>query len=1184
MELDREMSSDEECAPAADVLDEPIDEFDVESKAREPATKSRKKASPPPPAKAARPPKKQFTFSLFKARESPADALHDEEDEEEDTRDERDPTFAEQFAPFFRKAEYPTDTLEFMLTSAECISSNMRADLDDPQANHSPVCEIEQPAWAKKRPQNVSAMVPVIKLYGVTRNGSSVCMDVYGFYPCFRLKLSGGVTRQDTLDRMRSYIEREVLQSDPYKARQVVSAEIVSGYVAFPYTPHPEQFMEFRLAHSKHINTLAKHFDGSKEMEDAASGTVIITPYSADDVLTQFMVTKKIIGCGWIRVSDLLEPCNTRKAELEKCPCTLVMDCTSRSVQPIPLSAFDEVAPLRIMGVDIECLKEAGMPDPKKHSIIIIGVEVCTAVRGTMDDHTLKRIIFIWHPSSQIDKIDRADLQFNYSDEKTMLAAFGSFVRAYDPDIYLGHNIVGFDIPYIVVRANQLKIPILAHIGRRCKFQWVEPREITSCRKNGTQRKTLRTDTPGVIQLDTLPLMQGASKESSYKLGNLAAKWLGDTKADVGYQMIAPLWRRSSVTRGRLGDYCLKDVHLAMGLAKHPKLEFVLTVVNLARETRVIAERLLRSGNQEKVRTLVLHQAQDPHFDEENLPVFFPYEKPKQRGKEVKYKGAVVIEPERGKSDKAVAVGDFKSLYPSVMISNNMCYTTELLPAVNAAIAAARASASAQAARIPDDADIPVHHTAPDTGTKFVHSEVRKGLLPMILKHLLDSRDQAKAMMKRCSSDPARKKLYDSKQLQLKIVANSVYGVLTASGGWFVRMEIGESVTSWGRSMICQAKAVAEAPPFSARVIYGDTDSIMMVFPDCHTVAQAAEKNKLVCKAVSQLFPPPVELQPEKVYYPHCQFGKKKYVGLCHIPPDPPKVDSKGVEKNRLDNCPYIRKMMAKVFDLLMVDENLAGALEYIHDGVAKLMQGKVDYADLVITKSISKSAEDYKGKQIHLEVATRMKKRDPSYAVAPGERIPYVIVYNGASKKGQLCARAEDPLWAIQHNMDIDIEYYIENQITNPLARVLMWYIAPKDMLAEIKSFERTISAAVDYHASEAKLDELDKILKKRINAVMTHVGSMLFGQSALMDIKRIKPRCSGPIAMFMQREKRPAEEVDAELAPLRQKMTELKAECTKCRGYEDDKIACVQRDCPTLFRMASVNRDIEDLLADRN
>jgi len=269
--------------------------------------------------------------------------------------------------------------------------------------------------------------------------------------------------------------------------------------------------------------------------------------------------------------------------------------------------------------------------------------------------------------------------------------------------------------------------------------------------------------------------------------------------------MIGPLWRYDAITRGRLGDYCLKDTQLSMSLAKHPKLEFVLSVINLARETRVIAERLLRSGNQEKVRTLVLHQSLDAQFDQANLPVFFPYEVPKQRAKDDKFDGATVIEPKRGKSKLPVAVKDFKSLYPSIMVSFNLCYTTELKMLGD---------------KTPDGTLVP-HNLAPDTGAKFVKTEVRCGILPKVLKCLLNAREQAKAMMNRCASDPARKTYYDSKQQQLKIIANSVYGVLTASGGWFVRMEIGESVTSWGRSMLHQSKLIAESAPFFGEVIYG---------------------------------------------------------------------------------------------------------------------------------------------------------------------------------------------------------------------------------------------------------------------------------------------------------------------------------------------------------------------------
>lgn len=249
--------------------------------------------------------------------------------------------------------------------------------------------------------------------------------------------------------------------------------------------------------------------------------------------------------------------------------------------------------------------------------------------------------------------------------EIEMMRAFGAFVTTYDPDIFVGHNIIGFDIPYIVIRASVLNIEEAMYMGRRREHKWKAPREIVRMRKNGDTRKSLRAETPGRIQLDTLPFMQGARKESSYKLGSLAQKYLEDGKDDVGYQMIKPLWLRSPQTRARLCSYCLKDVHLSLGLAMYKEFEMILSVVELSRCTRVRAPQLLRSGNQEKVKSLVLHAARNPQFDVENLPVFFPYEKPKSRDKDDKFQGATVVQPKRGarKKSEPVAVGDFRFFF-----------------------------------------------------------------------------------------------------------------------------------------------------------------------------------------------------------------------------------------------------------------------------------------------------------------------------------------------------------------------------------------------------------------------------------------------------------------------------------------------------------------------------------------
>lgn len=295
-----------------------------------------------------------------------------------------------------------------------------------------------------------------------------------------------------------------------------------------------------------------------------------------------------------------------------------------------------------------------------------------------------------------------------------------------------------------------------------------------------------------------------------------------------------------------------------------------------------------------------------------------------------------------------------------------------------------------------------------------------------------------------------------------------------------------------------------------------------------------------------------------------------------------PKIDSKGVEKNRLDNTPLIRKMMTRVFEFLLIDGDVQGALKYVHQRAVDLIQGKVKFSDLVLTKSISKPA--YKSKTAHVEVAARMKARDPSYLVAPGERIPYVIVKTDRGKcvgGAKVFDKAEDPLWSIQHDMEIDVDHYIQD-ISKPLARTLMWYIAPVEMLEQVRSLEDQIARAIE-NKHTAEEEELEKTLKKQLQKMTMYVANQILGPGALLSIPRPAPKHVGPIFKFLapaakKSRKTPADEQHLEM--LRAKLLEAKAKCVKCRGREDDTVDCVQRDCSNLFKIAILTRDIEDIV----
>ncbi len=115
----------------------------------------------------------------------------------------------------------------------------------------------------------------------------------------------------------------------------------------------------------------------------------------------------------------------------------------------------------------------------------------------------------------------------------------------------------------------------------------------------------------------------------------------------------------------------------------------------------------------------------------------------------------------------------------------------------------------------------------------------------------------------------------------------------------------------------------------------------------------------------------------------------------------------------------------------------MPGAIDYVKQVISDLLQNKLDISMLVITKALGKGAdsEDYKAKQAHVELAERMRKRDPGSAPAVGDRVPYVLI-EGA-KGAAAYERSEDPIYVLENNIPIDFKYYLTNQLEGPLERI---------------------------------------------------------------------------------------------------------------------------------------------------
>ena len=202
---------------------------------------------------------------------------------------------------------------------------------------------------------------------------------------------------------------------------------------------------------------------------------------------------------------------------------------------------------------------------------------------------------------------------------------------------------------------------------------------------------------------------------------------------------------------------------------------------------------------------------------------------------------------------------------------------------------------------------------------------------------------------------------------------------------------------------------------FKAEVIYGDTDSVMVKF-GVDTVAEAMQLGEEAANYVTQKFVKPIKLEFEKVYFPYLLINKKRYAGLYFTKPEKyDKMDCKGIETVRRDNCPLVAKLLNECLRKLLIERDPKGAVEYTKQNISDLLCNRIDISQLVITKELSKT--DYTAKQAHVELAEKMRKRDAGSAPKLGDRVPYVMV--AAATGTPAYARDEDPIYVLENNQN---------------------------------------------------------------------------------------------------------------------------------------------------------------------
>ncbi|KAK9111468.1 hypothetical protein Scep_018987 [Stephania cephalantha] len=841
----------------------------------------------------------------------------------------------------------------------------------------------------------------------------------------------------------------------------------------------------------------------------------------------RFMIDCNIVGGNWIEV-----PAGKYKKTIKPMSyCQLEFDCIySELISHASEGEFSKIAPFRILSFDIECAGRKGLfPDPSHDPVI----QVANLVTLQGEQQPFVRNIMTLKSCSPIVGVD----VMSFDTEREVLLAWRDFIQEVDPDIIIGYNIIKFDLPYLIERAEVLKVAEFPILGR-IRNSRVRVRDATfSSRQYGT-RESKEVTIEGRVQFDLLQVMQRDYKLSSYSLNSVSAHFLGEQKEDVHHSIISDLQNGNPETRRRLAVYCLKDAYLPQRLLD--KLMFIYNYVEMARVTGVPISFLLSRGQSIKVLSQLLRKAK-----QKNLLI--PSVK-KQGSGEATFEGATVLEAKTGFYEKPIATLDFASLYPSIMMAYNLCYCTLVKPE------------DVRKLNLPPEC---VNKTP--SGETFVKSDLQKGILPEILEELLAARKRAKADLKE-AKDPLEKAVLDGRQLALKISANSVYGFTGATVAQLPCLEISSSVTSYGRQMIEHTKKLVgekfttlNGYEHNAEVIYGDTDSVMVQF-GVPTVEEAMKLGREAAEYISCTFTKPIKLEFEKVYFPYLLISKKRYAGLFWTNSNKyDKMDTKGIETVRRDNCLLVKNLVTECLHKILIDRDIPGAVQYVKDTISDLLMNRMDLSLLVITKGLTKTGDDYAVKAAHVELAERMRKRDAATAPNVGDRVPYVIIK--AAKGAKAYERSEDPIYVLENNIPIDTQYYLENQISKPLLRIFEPILknASKELLHG--SHTRAVSISTPSNSG------IMKFAKKQL----TCIGCKAVLRHVLNGEQTVCSHCKG-------RETELYCKTVANVAELEKLFGRLWTQCQECQGSLHQDVLCTSRDCPIFYRRKKAQKDMAE------
>jgi len=636
-------------------------------------------------------------------------------------------------------------------------------------------------------------------------------------------------------------------------------------------------------------------------------------------------------------------------------------------------------------------------------------------------------------------------------------------------------------------------------------------------------------DKAEIIGLDDksvhLRVENGMAKMADH--GAKPSRW-AQVKDDVSPKELFALQRGSAEDRAKIARYCLQDCDLVMELFM--KLDVLNNAIAMANVCSVPVSFIFMRGQGVKVESLFFKECRMEDQLIEVLPApknGFGREPPPPvldadgeelpPAEDVSYEGAFVLDPVTGIyfDDDPVGVPDFSSLYPSTIISENLCHSSLVWVKdhkLDGSIVTIQGSDKYD--NIPgmsyidvdydilinDPADKRKHPKKISDGLRVARFAQllngEKSTTPKILQKLLSSRKATRKKAEK-EEDEFKKALLDAQQLAYKLTANSLYGQLGSGTSKIRHVVIAASTTAYGRKQLIFAKTMIESiygggkdARCDAMCVYGDTDSIFVRWRpmDPSTGARlsgdeavriAKELTEEAGALVSSCLKAPHDFEFDKVFRTFCLLSKKRYVGdMSEGDLDDFHRKAMGIVMKRRDNAPIVKYVYGGVIEAILSKQDITAAFHFAQKACQELVDGKFSISKLTITKSLR---AEYKTPTppAHKQLAERIGQRDPGNKPSTSERIPYVFIPAPPNSTSQ-GDRIETPTFIKEHGITPDYAYYITNQIAKPVAQVFGLVVEKLPGVA--KSEIQRINAIQDKG--------------KRVDARESLASEILFGQ----------------------------------------------------------------------------------------